>query len=77
MNIDGIILTEKAREALLRMQDEDNCLLKSNIKDLTLLAKKISIEESMNEGREKEAISEIAYLFSLCDFLQSLFAYEE
>ena len=75
-HIDGIILTQKAKATLRRAQNEDNSLLKSSIEDLTVLAKKICVEEAFNTGREKEALNEIATLFSICEILESLCAYE-
>ena len=74
MNINGVILSPKACQTLLSLQAEDNGLLKSNIKDITSLAKKMSIEESFNNGNEKQALSNIAFLFSLCETFESLFA---
>jgi len=76
MNVNGIILTPEACKTLLALQAEDNGLLKSNIKDLTNLSKKIAIEASFNNGNEKDALATIAFLFSMCDVFKSLFAQE-
>lgn len=75
--INGISLTQNAIQTLLSLQAEDNGLLRSNIKDLTLIVKRMTIEESFNTDNAKRALSDIAFLFSLCDIFESLISHEE
>ena len=76
MNINGIILTEKAQETLLRFQAENNCSLKCAIKDINNISKKIAIEGSIRED-SGYTLADIAFLFTLCNDLEDLFAVEE
>ena len=74
MNINGVILTQEACDTLLSLQADDNSLLKTNITDITTMAKKMAIEGAFNTNDAKSELSNIAFLFSLCDMLESLFA---
>jgi len=74
MNINGVILTQEACDTLLSLQAEDNSLLKSNIRDITTMAKKMAIEGAFSIDNAKQELSNIAFLFSLCDMFESLFA---
>ena len=77
MNIDGVILSEKAISQLLSMQAEDNSLLRSSIKDLTSIAKMISTEYVSDDVKAKKSLSVIAGVFFLCEQLEALFAIEQ
>ena len=77
MTIDGIVLTANARQTLLALQASDNELLKSNIRDLTKVAKEIAMEGQFNLGEEKRSLSAVALLFSICDTMETLFAERE
>ncbi|GHT62996.1 hypothetical protein FACS189451_08790 [Bacteroidia bacterium] len=76
MNIDGIIITSKAKDTLLRLQAEGNDVLNSCIKDLTKLARKITIEGSMSSDPPREILSDASFLYSIAEMLESLYAYE-
>ena len=77
MKIDGIILTPAACKTLLQFQIDDNGYLKSAIKKLNKINKKIAVEEYTEGGDANNALYEIAFLFSLCEDLENLFAVEQ
>ncbi|MDR1370987.1 MAG: hypothetical protein LBJ72_12830 [Dysgonamonadaceae bacterium] len=76
MNIDGIIITSKAKETLRRLQAESNDVLNSCVKDLTKLARKITIDGSMSSDPPREILSDASFLYSIVEIFESLYANE-
>jgi hypothetical protein len=77
VNINGVVLTEKAIARLCCMQAEDNGLLKSMIKDLTAVARLLSMEWPSTNVEAQKSLYIISGMFAICDHLESLFAAQQ
>ena len=80
MKIDGVILTPKAMERLRHMQEDDNAFLRQNIKELTELAKCLTMAANYEDGLEldlKQTLKDVSLLFLVCDQFEALFSVTE
>jgi hypothetical protein len=81
MNVNGAILTGKAIEQLKRMQDEDNSLLRCNIRVLHQAVRHIIGDTAMSAASEINKNSRPVLiladaLFCICDAFENLYAVE-
>jgi hypothetical protein len=79
-NINGVILTDKAIDQLKRLQDENNGLLKSNIKMIHDMAKHVvneSVWSASDDGKARSVLILTSGLYSICDAFENLCATSE
>jgi hypothetical protein len=77
MNINGVILTDKAIEQLRIFQDEENDLLRGNINFLTGIVELISNDMPSSDSDAKRNLIFISGLFAICNQFKCLFAKDE